>query len=186
MAASSSRRVPLFACVVAVIFTLVHSTSGASSIVTFGCARFTILTEALVRLETSKNSTCPSAPGNKYWDDRLTFTVINRNLATPNFTVSHPSTSSIQNVTDKLNILYIASQPTFTSTTLRIVLLDSKVIWRPQADGSPGSDPLNLNGTLDRSPPFTDSGGLDCYTTPEQCVEEYRQLYSPGLLSRSG
>ena len=39
-----------------------------------------------------------------------------------------------------------------------------------------GTDPMNLNGTMNYGPAF--AGGLDCYSNPPECEQQYRTLPS--------
>lgn len=154
------------------------------AVVVFGPARFTILTDCLLRLELSKFKDHPK------FDDRATFTVINRRLPVPQFSLRHPDPSTVLIKTSSLQLTYRqirAPSEGFTADNLNIQLLGpslgglgAQVIWQPGT-----VDALNLNGTMDIAPAGF-AGGWDCYSTPEECSASYPRLIGPGLLSRSG
>lgn len=73
-----------------------------ASVVTFGRARFTVLTANVIRLEES-----PTGAGNWNGDDRTTAVIVNRALPTPPFAVSHDNASSVTISTDYVTITYV-------------------------------------------------------------------------------
>ncbi|WP_420174324.1 TIM-barrel domain-containing protein [Luteococcus sp. OSA5] len=93
----------------------------ADSVVTSGNARFTVLTERLVRLEYSPNG---------IFEDRATQTVVNRALPTPNFRV-HRDGDRTQIITDFFHLDH-AGGP-FTPQTINVKELTGGYhsIWRP-------------------------------------------------------
>ena len=71
------------------------------AVVVFGKARFTILTDRLIRLEAAA-----SARADSVGDDRATSVVINRRFDVPKFTVSHPNATAVSITTSKLQLTY--------------------------------------------------------------------------------
>lgn len=66
------------------------------AVVTSGKARFTVLTPEMIRIEYSDKG---------FFEDRATFTVVNRNLAVPHYSKSEDATF-IYIETDKLKLKY--------------------------------------------------------------------------------
>ena len=114
------------------------------AVVTEGAVRFTVLTPEMIRVEYS-----PS----KQFEDRATFTVVNRNLPVPHFTKSEDDEFLYIN-TDKLKLRYRkGTNPYFEpnppgNLNITMQLNGRPVTWFPgQGDGK------NLKGTcrtLDR------------------------------------
>ena len=82
-----------------------------SSVIVFDRLRVTVLTEALVRVEISASKAAPFE-----FDDRPTFTVVNRRLPVPDFQVIESSTT-LQIVTSALNLTYVSSGPPVNRST---------------------------------------------------------------------
>ena len=78
-----------------------------SATITFRGARFTVLTNALVRMEQSSST----------FEDRPTLSFVNRKLPVPKFTVTHPTPSSLVLETDAFLLTYSPSNSTPPDTT---------------------------------------------------------------------
>ena len=77
-----------------------------AAVVTFGGARFTVLSDRLIRMETSAAS---DSRGGGSYDDRATAVVVNRRFpAVPSFTVTHPNASAVTISTKALRLTYAA------------------------------------------------------------------------------
>ena len=133
------------------------------AVVTEGVVRITVLTPEMIRVEYS-----PS----KQFEDRATFTVVNRNLPVPHFTKSEDNEFLYIN-TDKLKLRYRkGTNPYFepnppANLSITMELNGRPVTWFPgQGDGK------NLKGT---------------YRTLDRCFGDgYRSKLEDGLISRSG
>lgn len=131
--------------------------------VTNGNARFTVLTPEMIRIEYSDKG---------LFEDRATFTIINRQLEVPQFTTSEDADFLYIN-TDKLHLKYRKGTNPVTlpasSTNLSITFDHNgrEVLWYP---GKP--DPLNLKGT--------------CRTLDGSNGQNKRAELEDGLISRSG
>ena len=165
----------------------------ASIVASGSCARFTMLTERLVRMESSASA------GN--FDERASFAVINRRLPEPAFHVRRNATATVISTADlRLTHTHGGSSSACSSTGFApgevevALLVPPHSTWRsgqiaPPAD-RPSSvarimpDAANLNGTMNEGPSF--AGGLDCYSHPPECEQRYRQVIGQGLLSRAG
>ncbi len=111
--------------------------ANSEAVVSFGAARFSILTDALIRMEWGQK------------EDRATFAVWNRNLNVPKFSVS--KTSNVLKIRTSAFVLTFRNNDNvgFTSTTLQVQLLRERFwnnvsdIWTPDTsfDG-------NLFGTF--------------------------------------
>ena len=133
------------------------------AVVTEGTVRFTVLTPEMIRVEYS-----PS----EQFEDRATFTVVNRNLPVPHFTKSEDNEFLYIN-TDKLKLKYRkGTNPYFEpnppgNLTITMELNGRPVTWFPgQGDGK------NLKGT--------------CRTLDRCFGDGYRSQLENGLVSRSG
>ena len=80
------------------------------AVVTEGTVRFTVLTPEMIRIEYS--------PSEKF-EDRATFTVVNRNLPVPHFTKSEDN-DFLYITTDKLKLRYRKAQIPTSNLTLRV------------------------------------------------------------------
>lgn len=133
------------------------------AVVTSGKARFTVLTPEMIRIEYSDKG---------FFEDRATFTVVNRNLAVPHYSKSEDATF-LYIETDKLKMKYRKGTNPRTlppsSSNLSITLNHNgrEVLWYP---GKP--DPLNLKGT--------------CRTLDGSNGQNKRSEMEDGLISRSG
>lgn len=135
-----------------------------SAVVTLGNARFTVLTEKLIRLEYSDNGT---------FEDSATQVIINRKLPVPEFSQQISDSGELLLETRSLSLHYNPEFAGFTDNNLHITLdlNGESVSWRPGK-----VDKQNLLGTsrtLDGM-----NGGIDWNGQPLQLEQ--------GLLSRSG
>ncbi len=133
------------------------------AVVTEGVVRFTVLTPEMIRIEYS-----PS----KQFEDRATFTVVNRNLPVPDFSRTEDD-EFLYITTDKLKLKYRkGTNPYFEpnppgNLSITMELNGKPVIWFPgQGDGK------NLKGT--------------CRTLDRCFGDGYRSQLENGLISRSG
>ena len=137
--------------------------ANAGAVVICGNARFTVLTPELMRMEYSPRG---------QFEDRATFTVVNRNLDVPQFTTSEDPEYLYIN-TDHLRLKYrkgsdprtVPASPDNLSVTVDNHGTPS--LWYP---GKP--DPLNLKGT--------------CRTLDGLMGDAKRSEMEQGVISRSG
>ena len=133
------------------------------SIVISSNARFTVLTPEMIRIEYSDKG---------IFEDRATFTVLNRNLKVPEFRTSEDDTFFYIE-TDKLHLKYRKGTNPRTlpasASNLSITMNHNgrEVLWYP---GKP--DPVNLKGT--------------CRTLDGSNGDNKRSELENGLISRSG
>lgn len=133
------------------------------AVVVSGNARFTVLTPEMIRIEYSDKGA---------FEDRATFTVINRNLDVPKFKKSEDKDFLYIN-TDKLALKYrkgtnpATETPSEENLSITLDKNGEKVVWFP---GKP--DPLNLKGT--------------CRTLDRNNGDNKRKEMENGLVSRSG
>ena len=166
--------------VASLLLALAPGTAATSGTV-FGPARFSVISDSLIRLELGTSPAGAAAlaraadDGGGFaavFDERPTLSYPGgRPAAQAKHTVAHPSADVIRITTDELVLRYdrSASGGAFTNASLSITLLASGAVWRP-GDADPG----NLRGTrLD----------IGCYATFESC---YSNGLSPGPLSTSG
>ena len=134
-----------------------------NAIVTCGNARFTVLTPQMIRIEYSNKA---------LFEDRATFTVVNRKLAVPQYTKKEDD-NYLYITTSALELKYRKGSDPRTvpasSTNLSVVVKNQtgKTTWYP---GKP--DPLNLKGT--------------CRTLDGLMGDGKRSEMEDGLVSRSG
>ncbi len=105
------------------------------AVVTSGNARFTVLTDRLVRMEWE--------PDGKF-ENRASFVVINRNLPVPRYQVSHSGGNLIIN-TGKLKLSYKENSGKFTDDNLSVQFQMNGQwhVWHPGM-----KDTANLKGTI--------------------------------------
>ena len=133
------------------------------AVVTYGNARFTVLTPRMIRIEYSDSAV---------FEDRATFAIVNRNLDVPEYECSEDS-EYLYITTDDLNLKYRkGSNPSTTPASPRNLSVTFKlngndVVWYP---GKP--DPLNLKGTY--------------RTLDGNSGDEFRKFLEDGVISRSG
>lgn len=133
------------------------------AVVTSGNARFTVLTPEMIRIEYSDKGV---------FEDRATFTVVNRQLAVPQYKTSEDETF-LYLETAKLKMKYRKGSNPKTlpasSSNLSITIDHNgrEVLWYP---GKP--DPMNLKGT--------------CRTLDGSNGQNKRSEMEDGLISRSG
>lgn len=133
------------------------------AVVTSGNARFTVLTPEMIRIEYSDKGV---------FEDRATFTVVNRQLAVPQYKTSEDETF-LYLETAKLKMKYRKGTNPKTlpasSSNLSITIDHNgrEVLWYP---GKP--DPMNLKGT--------------CRTLDGSNGQNKRSEMEDGLISRSG
>ena len=102
------------------------------AIVTSGNARFTVLTDRLVRMEWAQNGV---------FEDQATLAIVNRNLPVPAF--SHSEKGGVLTLkTDKLTLVYKGGPFTAESLSVSFKMGGKTVTWVPGADESG-----NLKGT---------------------------------------
>lgn len=162
-------------CLAPLLLAIVHSTP---AVVTFKHARFTLITQSLVRMEHSLTG---------HFDDRPSVVVQSRFVdPPPKYNTSFPDSSTIRACTQSLCITYTeAAEPTlnFTAKNLRVDALTPEgqaITWVPGR-----AQKGNLNGTY---------VSLDCYNNPVDCYNGYWSGGSaswefgmePGLLARDG
>jgi hypothetical protein len=108
-----------------------------AAVVVSGSARFTVLTDRLIRMEYSPNATIG-------FEDRSTIAIMNRKLAVPQFTQSSQGgVLTIQ--TDKVKLSYTIGQP-FSATSLSVTSLDPTSAFTSWAFGDAFAG--NLLGTI--------------------------------------
>ncbi|MDE6394092.1 MAG: DUF4968 domain-containing protein, partial [Duncaniella sp.] len=133
------------------------------AVIESGNARFTVLTPEMIRIEYSDKG---------LFEDRATFSVVNRNLPVPSFKKSEDK-DYLYITTDRLALKYRKGSSPLTSPVsadnLSITLDHNgkKVEWYP---GKP--DPLNLKGT--------------CRTLDSSNGDNKRAEMENGVVSRSG
>lgn len=134
------------------------------AIVTSGDMRFTVLTPQMIRIEWS---------GKQLFEDRASFSVINRNLPVPAFTVKEKD-GFLQIKTKELTLRYkigtfpgTKENPQPENLTITFVLNGQIVEWYPGK-----SDPLNLKGTI--------------RTLDNVDADSKKKELEDGLISRSG
>jgi len=134
------------------------------AIVTNGSARFTILTDGLLRMEYAADSV---------FTDRASLTFVNRNLPVPAFTVAHQNGWLIIS-TPLLTLSYQENTGTFNAKNLRIDYKDSlkQFTWKPGMH-----DRQNLKGTTRTLDGV--SGKFSLYKMSNIKLED-------GIISRSG
>ncbi len=132
-----------------------------AAIVEAGNARFTILKPSLIRMEWDDE---------KQFTDYATLSVVNRQLAAPEFKVKRRG-NSLTIRTDELELKYTGYKK-FNKENLSVRLIDKNITWHPGQ-----IDTQNLKGTA-RSLDNTNGGYL---------VGEKKQLeLQDGIISRSG
>lgn len=133
-----------------------------SAIVTSGNMRFTVLTPEIIRIEWSDQ---------KIFEDRASFTVINRNLPVPQFTAKEEN-GFLLITTEKLQLRYrIGSHPVNTdicnpNLEISLDVNGETIYWFPGK-----KDPYNLKGTT---------------RTLDNAEGNVKAWLEDGLISRSG
>ncbi|MBQ0115116.1 MAG: DUF4968 domain-containing protein, partial [Bacteroidales bacterium] len=133
-----------------------------NAVVTCGNARFTVLTDRLIRMEWSADGK---------WEDRATLAVINRDLPVPEFTTDHNG-DGVTIKTNKVTLRYDGNGK-FNAGNLKVSfgMNGKEVTWKP-GDNDKG----NLMGTT-RS--LDGCEGFDVLSKVEKELEK-------GILSRDG
>jgi alpha-glucosidase (family GH31 glycosyl hydrolase) len=108
----------------------------ADAVVTAGSARFTILTDRLLRMEWS------SETGD--FEDRATMAIINRHMPVPDFTTNNDGTTLTISTTS-LKLTWSVGEA-FSADTLSVASLDDSSAFESWAFGQ--ADPGNLLGTI--------------------------------------
>jgi alpha-glucosidase (family GH31 glycosyl hydrolase) len=136
-----------------------------ASVINYGKARFTVLTNGLIRMEWDSLGV---------FEDNATQVVINRNLSKPNFTVKQTE-SKWTIATEKLQLVYKKSDKRFDASNLQIEVFNGKIRTKWNLETT---DNANLKGTCRT---------LDSYNgdVAEWGKKEKLQL-EEGLLSKSG
>lgn len=137
--------------------------ANANAVVTCGNARFTVLTPEMIRIEYSETA---------QFEDRATFTIVNRNLDVPSYMKTDDGTY-LYITTERLSLKYrkgsdprtVPASPDNLSVT--IDNNGTPAYWYP---GKP--DPLNLKGT--------------CRTLDGLMGDSKRSEMEKGVVSRSG
>jgi alpha-glucosidase (family GH31 glycosyl hydrolase) len=136
-----------------------------------GAARFTVLTDSVIRMEYDPNSR---------FEDRATVAIVNRLLPVPNF-VFHNSGSTLTIKTAKLLLTYQVGQP-FTSSSLTIQSLTSQF---PNWAFTTQQSATNLLGTI-RSLDLLGVVSLNCSVWVGQMVNRESLHCEYGLIARDG
>ena len=142
-----------------------------AAVVVFGGARFTLLTDALVRMEKPlvKGGTDPAAA---VGEDRPTVAFVNRRLPVPQFTVTHPTALSVAIETDAFVLLYSHTTgsghanppPGFSNTSLAVTLKRAAKGAKGAPVWHPGAVPKgNLLGTAYSLDGVTGGVELKCW-----------------------
>jgi alpha-glucosidase len=141
----------------------------AKSVVEVGGARFTVLTERLVRMEWG------------HTNDEATFAFLNRDLPTPNYDVGKEGNTTVIQ-TPFLKVRYTPTGHTFTAANLEasVQLNGETVTWAPEPAATAGLRG-NLLGTIRTLDGVNGTINLDCYT--QNRSDLHCQL---GLVSRDG
>jgi alpha-glucosidase (family GH31 glycosyl hydrolase) len=144
-----------------------------SAITTAGNARFTVLTDRLIRMEYSANAV---------WEDKATTAMLNRNLPVPKY--SHTETDGVLRIsTDYLTLSWTVGTE-FSADTLSIVSnAGVKSAFEKWSYGD--ANPENLLGTiksLDQLPATT----LNCSLNANITVHDEDLHCAWGLISRAG
>lgn len=140
-----------------------NPTANTDAIVVSGNARFTVLTPEMIRIEYSDKGV---------FEDRATFTVVNRNLDVPSYEKSEDN-EFLYITTQALSLKYRKGNNPVTlpaSAKNLVITLNHngrEALWYP---GKP--DPLNLKGT--------------CRTLDGSDGDNKRSELENGLISRSG
>lgn len=109
-----------------------HPIAQHEAVITAGCARFTVLTDRIIRLEFCKDKKFEDRPSQAFW---------HRSQPVPAFTKSITD-GLVEIETDYLHLKYIPNTRGFSAETLSIHLKESNVTWKY------GDKPLdNLLGT---------------------------------------
>ena len=129
--------------------------------VVFGKARFTVLTDRLIRMEWAEDG---------QFEDRATLGIVNRRLPVPAYTVKKTG-KKLTIKTKDLTLVY-RGDGDFTADNLSVTFArpgspKEKTVWRPGAD-----DSANLLGT--------------CRTLDQCDGEKTMDPYDKGILSRDG
>jgi len=146
------------------------------AVVTIGKARFTLLTPRTIRMEWSADGT---------FEDKASFTFVNRNTPVPNFQVKNNQNKDITISTDVLTIKYINTGK-FTEKNLNIEFRTGKVMnkkhqtirWNPTTPNK-----RNLLGTT-RTLDGCDSSIFFNFPSREQVPTPIK--LEDGILSRDG
>lgn len=109
--------------------------ANSKSVVISGNARFTVLTNRMIRMEWEPNGK---------FEDRASFVFINRNLPVPQFTISHDSGDLIIN-TGKLKLSYKENSGKFTDQNLSVQFQLNRQ-WHTWHPGM--KDTANMKGTI--------------------------------------
>ncbi len=162
----------MFKKLTAIMLTAAAALTGAAShnpvadrgaVVTDGKARFTVLTPEMIRIEYS--------PAGKF-EDRATFSVVNRNLPVPRFTRNDDG-QFITITTDRLKLRYRKGTDPMTdpaspeNLSITMELNGQPVTWYPGL-----KDPQNLRGTY--------------RTLDGNNGDSHRDRMEEGVISRSG
>lgn len=132
--------------------------------VVYNKARFTVLTSRLIRMEWAEDG---------HFEDRASFTVINRNLPVPQYSAEKRGNALVINTGDVELIYSGGGRFTKDNLSVSFELNGKKVTWRPG-----DSDEGNLLGTLRT---------LDgCKGFSQVCYPKKGDKYDKGVISKDG
>lgn len=141
-----------------------HPTAAPAAIVISGPARFTVLTDGLIRMEYSPDST---------FTDQASLTIVNRLLPVPAYKIEHKD-GKLQIETSLLRLSYLERSGPFSARNLSISYNDStrRFSWQPGL-----KDKQNLKGT---------TRTLDGVSGKFSLMGMKKLRLDDGILSRSG
>ena len=135
-----------------------------ASVVTLGNARFTVLTDRLLRLEWSRHAA---------FEDRETLSFANRNLPTPHFTASQDNATGQLTIESQYVLLnYSSVVQGFTAENLQVKIKETGAVWRPGMTAE-----RNLLGTVESLDGVTGGVDLDC-SNVTGCAAHDQACYS--------
>lgn len=140
-----------------------------ASVVSFGNARFTVLTPGVIRMEWAADAK---------FADNASLTFVNRNLPVPAFT-KKVSKNSVTIKTEKLTMVYSSPTDSFSTKNLSVsFVMDGKAkIWKP---GTPNNgNLLGTTRTLDRT-------NGDIYFESAMSDKFHPLKLEQGIVSRDG
>jgi hypothetical protein len=141
-----------------------------------GGARFTVLTDRVIRIEYDSNG------AGAQFDDLPSTTVVNRAPQPPPQYTNHTSAADQLTLTTAyLTLKYATGAPLLPAhaagcSTLSITVHATGVQWCPSMGVAPPSQ-RNLNGSFETT---------DCYVGWEHCLQVYNGKMQPGVVSRAG
>ncbi|EGD79621.1 hypothetical protein PTSG_13053 [Salpingoeca rosetta] len=153
--------------------------ANASATVIAGDARFTVLTDRLVRMEYAGNAADPRSA--TQYEDRPTLAFLNRNLPVPAFT--HSISNGVLTIATKaLNITYVVGKP-FNSNTLFVTSTNASSSFKSWRYGDRNDG--NLLGTI-KSLDELGAETLNCTQNADKRVHDESLHCEWGVVSRDG